>query len=574
MRSFGSKKLALLIPATISVFAVSFFIVTSCNDPVSDTENGETRLLVGMHGNTGQQDSSARASANAGNDASQEIQALILTVRQMTVIDSNGNHITILDENRTMDIMAVSRADPVVLSDVTIEPGTYKELRLVLKDENIIRVDGTEYPIKVPSGEQSGLKLKGPFVIPKGKLFTLYIEFDTGKSVHWNKGQGWMLKPVLNISNGPEVVGIFRGNLTLSGNIGAGETLVQLYADDTARMRVAGFPRYTVWAKYNYNSVTGNLNLTNFDLDAPGLGNTKKKRVMEQFPGQVTLPVKQWSLDNIIAIDANGIAANLYRVDDFSFSPGTGFTEFTLNIDYPDASKSGKHVVTEVRFIDTGMPPITIESVFNGTRITEIVEVLNDYIQGSSTRIQITSYLFDNPEDINTGIGVYASMLTEMMSGSVFQESTENPWQKPNIFTLIRGAEGQEFNIKFTPSLHIKMNHENFTNNNPVVSWDPYPGAKDGYFLMVLVEDKGNYDYDGSKQPAIAYYTYTKDTQATVYSSMIRFTPLYSTIGEFPPNIIKGDKIRIEVFVLDGTGNLNSSTFRGALMMDAATITR
>lgn len=91
----------------------------------------------------------------------------------MVIIDQNDVHRTILDEERSMDILAISRADPVVLSNVSVEPGTYKELRLVLIDNSTIQVDGQVFPIKVPSGSQSGLKLKGPFVIPAGKLFQL-----------------------------------------------------------------------------------------------------------------------------------------------------------------------------------------------------------------------------------------------------------------------------------------------------------------------------------------------------------------------------------------------------------------
>ncbi len=364
----------------------------------------------------------------------------------MVIIDSNDRHITILDEEREMDILSVSRSDPVILSDVSVEPGSYKELRLVLKDENTITVNGETHPIKIPSGEQSGLKLKGPFTIPKGKLFTLMIALDTDRSVHWNQGQGYMLKPVLQIANGTDVLGIFRGNLKIANSLGCRETLLQLYSDNTARLRIADYPNYTLNADYEYNSVTKNLRLNNTSLDAPGLRKRELRQVMKQMPNEVLLPVKQWSLDSIIAIDTGGLACNLYRVDEFNFSEGVSFTDFTLNIDYPNGSKVGKDVLTEIRFNDTGMPPLTYLSTFEGSRITLDISVPNNSIQGSSTRIQVTSYLFDNPDNLNIEAGFFASSPALYMSNSNFSESTENPWRKADVFTLIRDTDYQEFN--------------------------------------------------------------------------------------------------------------------------------
>jgi len=559
-----------LILSVFALVSAFVFVITTCKSPaddhinvnsgnLEDTPDGDTRLVVAMH------DAPFKMEGR-------DVQELNLTVLQMVIIDSNDNHITILNEERRMELLSVSRNDPVILSDVSVAPGTYKELRLVLKDNSTIKVDGEVYPIKIPSGSQSGLKLKGPFVIPRGKLFRLTIDFVAAESVHWNKGQGWMLKPVLRISSAAEIIGIFRGNLTVSGSLGACETLLQLYSDNTARMRVADYPNYTLNANYAYDSLRKNISLVNISLDAPGLKKRELKKVMKRLPDSITLPVKQWSLDSIISVDINGMVCNLYRVDSFDFSAGVTFTEFILNVDYPDASKTGKDVITEIRFIDTGMPPITLINEFEGSRITETVQVLNSYIQGSSTRIQITSYLFNNPDDMNIEPGLYASIPTVLMAGSYFSETTANPWQKADIFTLIRDGENQEFTVKFPPGLHIKMNHENFTNNAPVVSWDAYPGAK-GYFVMVLVEEKDKTAISaGSDGLAIAFYKYTKETQVMVNSERIRFTPVHSTIGTFPPSIAAGDKIRIEVFVLDGTGILNTYKYQGALLMDAVTV--
>jgi len=352
MRVKIKKNVFLLVFAGLFLTFASSLIITTCELPIDknnnleDSPDGDTRLIVAMH------DAPFKMEDH-------NVQELNIIVEQIVIIDENDRHITILQEERQMELLSISRSDPVVLSDVSVEPGTYKELRLVLKDDSTIKVDGEEYPIKIPSGSQSGLKLKGPFVIPKGKLFRLIIDFVASESVHWNKGQGWLLKPVLRISDDSEVIGIFRGNLTISDYLGACETLFQIYYDNTARLRISDYPDYTLYANYVYNSNTKEIRITNLSLSAPGLSKRALKGVMKKLPNEIVLPVKQWSTDSIIAIDTNGLKCNLYRVDDFNFSDGISTTEFTLNIDYPNGSKNGKNVITEIQFIDTGMPPLT-----------------------------------------------------------------------------------------------------------------------------------------------------------------------------------------------------------------------
>ncbi|WP_461255826.1 DUF4382 domain-containing protein [Treponema sp. R80B11-R83G3] len=575
MSNINNKNMFLIILAGLFLATASSLIITTCklpteqvntnnnNNELEDSPDGDTRLVVAMH------DAPFKMEDH-------NVQELNITVEKIVIIDENDKHITLLQEERQMELLSISRSDPVVLSNVSVEPGTYKELRLVLKDNSTIKVDGEVYHIKIPSGSQSGLKLKGPFVIPRGKLFRLIIDFVASESVHWNKGQGWMLKPVLRISNDAEIIGIFRGKFEIDDDLGACETLFQMYSDNTARLRISDYPDYTLYANYVYNSSKKELRITNLSLSAPGLSRRELKGVMKKLPNEIVLPVKQWSIDSIIAIDTNGLKCNLYRVDEFNFSDGVSATEFTLNIDYPNGSKNGKNVITEIQFIDTGMPPLTYLSAFEGSRITLNVTALNSSIQGSSTRIQIISYLFDDPSNLNLESGFFASRLVPlMMTDSHFSESTQNPWQKPDIFKINKDMTGQEFTITFPRRLNIQMQHDNFTNNRPVITWDSHPNASHGYFVHVLVRNKNRTaSDDGEDFFAIAYEAYAKEPKVTVFSNLITFTNTYTTIHEIPPSIVNGDFMIIEVFVLDGSSTLDMQFKKGAILMDTKIINR
>lgn len=86
--------------------------------------------------------------------------------------------------------------------DTLIAQGTYpagkiKEIRLVLGSNNTVKTGGEIHPLTIPSGSESGLKLKidrnldGPFD-------SVTIDFDAAMSVA-QEADGFKLRPVLKI---------------------------------------------------------------------------------------------------------------------------------------------------------------------------------------------------------------------------------------------------------------------------------------------------------------------------------------------------------------------------------------
>jgi hypothetical protein len=86
--------------------------------------------------------------------------------------------------------------------DTLIAQGTFpsnvvKEIRFVLGDNNSIKLDGQTYPLTIPSGSESGLKIKVDKQL-KANLETLVIDFDAALSVK-QETDGYKLNPVLRI---------------------------------------------------------------------------------------------------------------------------------------------------------------------------------------------------------------------------------------------------------------------------------------------------------------------------------------------------------------------------------------
>ena len=81
----------------------------------------------------------------------------------------------------------------------TVPAGSYDQVRLLLGPHSTVVVDGTTFPLTVPSGQQTGLKIVGGFTVPDGGTIELALDFDAARSVHETGSGTWMLDPVVRI---------------------------------------------------------------------------------------------------------------------------------------------------------------------------------------------------------------------------------------------------------------------------------------------------------------------------------------------------------------------------------------
>ena len=79
-----------------------------------------------------------------------------------------------------------------------IPAGTLKEIRLILGSRNSIMIDSVVHPLTIPSGSESGLKIKLNKKLQAG-TDALVIDFDAALSVLKLDEQNYHLRPVLKI---------------------------------------------------------------------------------------------------------------------------------------------------------------------------------------------------------------------------------------------------------------------------------------------------------------------------------------------------------------------------------------
>lgn len=121
----------------------------------------------------------------------------ILQVRVNFRSDSTG-WVDLTTNAGIYDLLGLQNGVDTLLAVGTIPSNSVKEIRLVLGSANSIVVAGVNYPLTIPSGSESGLKLKVNKQL-NGSLDSLLIDFDAALSIHQTGLGDYKLKPVLKI---------------------------------------------------------------------------------------------------------------------------------------------------------------------------------------------------------------------------------------------------------------------------------------------------------------------------------------------------------------------------------------
>jgi Domain of unknown function (DUF4382) len=124
---------------------------------------------------------------------------------------TNGDTITVDfgSSTKSMDLIKLQHGVTGVLTqDTAVAAGDYDWMRLkVLASKNsqgesyIKLLSGAQYPLWIPSGAETGLKLVRPFTVAQGSVTRLVIDFDLRKSVTAPPGQdpNYIMRPALRL---------------------------------------------------------------------------------------------------------------------------------------------------------------------------------------------------------------------------------------------------------------------------------------------------------------------------------------------------------------------------------------
>ncbi|PIA78566.1 hypothetical protein BFR04_03255 [Gaetbulibacter sp. 4G1] len=102
-----------------------------------------------------------------------------------------------------VDITELIAGNSLLLTDEVVPVGILKQVRLVLSDNNTLKIEGEDelIPLETPSAEQSGLKLKLDKELEAGFVYSFILDWNVQKSIvkAGNSGK-YILKPVIKVN--------------------------------------------------------------------------------------------------------------------------------------------------------------------------------------------------------------------------------------------------------------------------------------------------------------------------------------------------------------------------------------
>ncbi|MFA0962183.1 DUF4382 domain-containing protein [Roseivirga sp. BDSF3-8] len=169
-------------------------------------------------------------------------------VISFTQVEVNGPEgwetVAQFEEPLSINLLDYQEGDGYFITEEELPAGNYSEFRLKLSAPErdggdaanpgsyLKMTDGTVEPLFVPSGSQSGFKIKGEFFLQPDGVTNVTLDFNLRKSVVIaGASEKYLLKPVVRLIVN-EDAGMIDGTLVDADSIG-GSLVVYSYDDDT-----------------------------------------------------------------------------------------------------------------------------------------------------------------------------------------------------------------------------------------------------------------------------------------------------------------------------------------------------
>lgn len=266
------------------VLTASFLLsMGACNEISRNTGEGDGKVIVKVTDDP----------FDISNIESATVTITRVEIKKVGDGISDGNpFVTLSDDTVTIDLIDLRNGITETLLEMDIPAGEYDMIRLYVDEAGLkLRDYDDPYRVKVPSGSQTGIKVKiYPYLaVAEGLTSELLLDVDLSRSFvlrgNMHNNNGFIFKPVIRAAN-MTTAGRIEGMVTDTADVKVKEATLWLkqdtlvataYADTLGYYAIIGIPAgtYSISAtKDGYdtvsfdgvNIVAGNKTIRNFEL--------------------------------------------------------------------------------------------------------------------------------------------------------------------------------------------------------------------------------------------------------------------------------------------------------------------
>ncbi len=160
------------------------------------------------------------------------------------ITEEKSSFVVLMEDEMEVNLLELTNGVTKNLVDLDVPVGIYDLVRVYVKGVNVVLTDGSTFDLKIPSGEQTGIKIfiKPGLVVEGGLSADLLLDFDVSKSFVAKGGgsnfeniTGFNFKPVIKACN-MSTAGTLSGKVTTLQEevaVGLKGAQVAVFAADT-----------------------------------------------------------------------------------------------------------------------------------------------------------------------------------------------------------------------------------------------------------------------------------------------------------------------------------------------------
>ena len=180
-----------------TLIGLLFIQISSCT---KDKNSGKAQLSVRM------------------TDAPAAFEAGMIDVQGVEITGSGGGTVLLNTTGKIYNLLELSNGVSTLIATGDLDAGTVSQIRLILGNNNSMKVGGVVYPLSTPSAMQSGLKLQLNQTFEPGVSYEILLDFDASQSIVHTGTSEYQLKPVIRTIDNA-ISGSIKGSITPVGTI-------------------------------------------------------------------------------------------------------------------------------------------------------------------------------------------------------------------------------------------------------------------------------------------------------------------------------------------------------------------